>query len=105
MSRPVRNRLDLDYSILHRTGRRVPKVRDSKMDDLRIQAINISSDVDDLFDSYEISELAEMDDLEDYVRKIGDVKREYRRIHRQIKDLDGDGFPTRYPDFDKQKVN
>ena len=56
MSRPSRNLPSLDYKELDRTGRRVYKARDNqpKMEDLRTAAINIESDVEDLFDSYDI---------------------------------------------------
>ena len=56
MSRPSRNLPSLDYKELDRTGRRVYKARDNqpKMEDLRTAAIKIESDVEDLFDSYDI---------------------------------------------------
>ena len=71
------------------------------MAEFHIQAINICSDIEDLFDSYDIDELIGEDELHVYVEKLGETKREYRRIHSQLKMLAGEEFPIKYPDFDK----
>ena len=57
MSRPVGSiRSDLNYGILHKMGRWVIKNKGAKMasQDLDRQAIHISSDLEDFFDSYNI---------------------------------------------------
>ena len=73
MSRLIRSsRLDLDYGVLHRTGRKVPKIRNSRMAEFHIQAINICSDIEDLFDSHDIDELVGEDELHVYVEKLGE---------------------------------
>ena len=109
MSRPSRNLPSLDYKELDRTGRRVYKARDNqpKMEDLRTAAIKIESDVEDLFDSYDIKEITEEDDLQDYVGEVKVLKQEYRRIHAQLKSAAGDDFANLYPDYDKtmKKLN
>ena len=91
MFRPTRGLLDIDYEIFNRTGEKVPKVRDrgAKMDqgisdlisEFKNLAINCRSDVEDFFDTYDVTELVEEGDLLDYVSKIGEVKREFRRVH------------------------
>ena len=46
MSDSLRSKVDIDYSIFHKTGERVPKVRQVQMD-LPTQSLNLDSDVDD----------------------------------------------------------
>ena len=64
MSRLLRNVISLDYKELNRTGRRVVKNRDKqpKMEEIKTEAIKIRSDVEDLFNSYELTDLIEEDD-------------------------------------------
>ena len=103
MPRATRStRTELDYAILHRTGKRVIKDRGSNMEskELKTQAIHIYSDLEDFFDSYDIRELDEVDELQDYVAKIGDLKRNFRRIHSELKVALGEEFKTEYPEFD-----
>ena len=58
----ARRRVDLDYAVLHSSGRRVPKVRGvekeqkKNMADLDIQAVNVSSGFEDFFVSYDLDE-------------------------------------------------
>ena len=102
MSRSNRKKPDLDYLILHRTGRRVTKSRDLKManEELRLHVINISSDIEDFYDSYQLEELIEVDELENYLSKLGDMKRNFRRIHSQLKLAEGENFSVNYSKFD-----
>ena len=103
MSRPVRSQLDLDYKILHSTGRKVPKIREkqtNKMSELQMKAIDIGSDVEDFFDSYVLDELNEEEELREYVEKLDTLKREFRRVHSQLKRSEGENFSTTYPEFD-----
>ena len=103
-----RSRLDLDYAILNSSGRRVLKVRGTKgnqkenMADLDIQALNASSDFDDFLDSYNIGGLVDEDELSEYVNRIGEIKRTFRRVYTQIKKTEGEGFDTKYPNYDNE---
>ena len=102
MSRQARsNRLDLDYGVLHRTGRKVPKVRGPEMasQGLQTQAIHICSDMEDLLDSYDFENLEEEEELNEYVTKLGDLKRNFRRVH-SLKTAEGNAFKGKFPDFD-----
>ena len=47
--------------------------------DLRVQAIHITSDIEDLFDSYQIENLTEEDGLNDYIAKLGEAKKEFSK--------------------------
>ena len=102
MPRPSRN--IPDFKVLNSTGVRVPKVRTKgdKMDEVARLAINSQSDVEDLFESYVIEELEDEDELSDYLTKIEVVKRDFRRIHSQLKAIEGDeDFQKKYPYYDK----
>ena len=107
MPGPIRKKIDLDYAILHKTGRRVPKVRGSDMasQELQMQAIDIESDIEDFFESYQVTNLNEIDPLVSFVSKIEDLKRSYRRIYAQIRALEGENYDTKYPEFEKQVNN
>ena len=106
MSGSNRSRVDLDYAELHRTGRRVPKNRNFKMTnphpDFEMQAINVTSDIEDLFESYQIENLTDEDELNDFVTKIGNVKRDFRRTHAQLKIAEGVNFEDKYPGYGEQ---
>ena len=98
MSDSSRRSRDIDYAELHRTGKRVPKIRNFKMavtSDLQLQAINVTCDIEDLFESYQIENLTEEFELSDFVIKIGNVKKDFRRIHAQLKISDGENFENK----------
>ena len=105
MSVPKRKGLDFDYRELHRTGKRVIKIR-NKMDNLNskldVLSINICSDIEDHYDSYQIENLSDEEELNEYVTKLGGLKKEFRRIHAQIKTAEGENFDTNYPNFKEQ---
>ena len=115
MSRPSRSIPDIDYKILHERGDKVPKARTKPftvddapgididnasqiMDDLPKLAIDIRSDVEDLFESYDIDELLDEEELSRYQSKLETVKRDFRRIHAQLKANGGEEvFQEKYP--------
>ena len=68
--------------------------------DINTQAINIDSDVEDLFESYNIENLIDEEELADYIAKVAETKRIYRRIHSQLKKLD-DKFTENYPNYEE----
>ena len=95
MPRPVRSQPDLDYQILHSTGRKVPKTREKQtnnMSELQTMANNVGSDVEDFFDSYVLDELNEEEELREYVDKLDVLKREFKRIYSQLKRTEGENF-------------
>ena len=59
------------------------------------------SDVEDFFDSYDIENLGDVEEVHNYITELGDLKRDFRRIHSQVKLAEGVEFSTKYPDFDK----
>ena len=102
MSRPARSRVDIDYKIWGTTGEKVTKVRDTnkKMDEVKTKAIHSRADVEDLFDFYDLDELEGEEELQEYVTKCEEVKRDFRRIHAQFKSMVGDEmFTQHYPDY------
>ena len=112
-----RQTLSLDYKIFHSEGRKVVKVRDTDTimeseiseltKNLHSLAINCRSDVEDFFDTYDIDELENEEDLQNYISKIEGVKRDFRRVHAQIKSTDEANFDTQYPYYsnDLDKLN
>ena len=99
MQRPKRNQPDIDYKIFGDSGDRVLKDRGRKpkMDTLHARTVDSCSDVDDFLSSYTLDELSGEDELQDYVTKVEVLKRDFRRVHSQIKDADEEGFPAKYP--------
>ena len=77
MSRPSRRLPDIDYKILNDTGERVNIVRGKQninMDDLQTKIIDIRSDVDDLYDSYDLGELKGEEELQEFINKVDGLK-------------------------------
>ena len=104
MSRPIRKLPDVDYKILGSTGDRVKVVRvkqNSNMDEYKTKAIYISSDVDDLFDSYVLEEMNGEEELQNYVDRVDALKRDFRRVHTVLKRGDEENFADTYPDYDE----
>ena len=66
------------------------------------QAIHISSDLEDFFDSRNIDKIGDEDELKQYIIELGDLKRNFRRICHKLKYSEGDDFAVKYPDFDKK---
>ena len=96
-----RQKSEFDYAVYHRTGLKIRKDRSkerSPVMDITKQAINIYSDVEDFFDSFEIENLNELEDVEKYVDGIRSLKQEFRRIHSHLKKSDEDNFSTNYPE-------
>ena len=113
-----RQTLPLDYKIFHTEGRKVVKVTDttSTMEEnletpaefnrLKSVAIDCYSDVEDFFDTYSIDEIENDSDIQDYVSKLGDLKREFRRTHAHIRSImETDEFDNNYPDYAKELDN
>ena len=77
------------------------------MDNLQIQAIHASSDVEDFFETFILEDLAKEGDLREYISKIEVVKRNFRRTSSQLRVVEGENFLTKYPMFDEmlQKLN
>ena len=91
MSRPVRKRFEYDYKELSR-GRRVWKDRSKgtgEMDELQKQIIDCRSDVEEFYVDFVLNDLEDEEDLEQYVAKIVEIKREFRRVHAQLKISEG----------------
>ena len=106
MPRPVRNQPDIDYKIFGETGEKVFKDRgtkiSAKMDNLHGKAIDSRSDADDLMSSYTLDELCSEEDLQEFLTKAETIKQEFRRVHSQLQDADGDNFQARYPYYEDQ---
>ena len=96
--------VDIDISVLHRTGRRVRNRGNmtSIMADMQSKAIDCLSDVEDLFDFYKLDEIEDLIELKEYLSKIENVKRDFRRVHAHLKSTEGEGaFKTKYPYYEK----
>lgn len=70
--------------------------------DLKMRSIDICSDIEDFFESYNLGEINDEDEIIHYITKIEDIKKEFRRVHAQLKNIEGNEFQTKYPDFEKQ---
>ena len=68
--------------------------------DLQTRALDISSDVADLFESYDLKNMEDIGELNEFVSLINETKREYRRVHTQLETVEGEAFATKYPEYD-----
>ena len=105
----TRKKVDIDYAVLHSTGRRVPIVREREgvqtmatSPDLATQAVNITSDFEDFLESFKIEDIDDEDELAEYVSKIGNIKKVFRRIYAQLKLSEGEGFGTKFPNYERE---
>ena len=70
--------------------------------ELQMQEVNICSDIEDLFDSYQLDDISDKDGINKFLAKIGDIKQEYRRIYARLKRVDGENFQKEYPDNEQR---
>ena len=70
--------------------------------ELQVQAINVSHDMEDLFESYQIDDLIDLGELNEFVCKIGNMKLDFRRIHAQLKITEGNNYGNMYADYETQ---
>ena len=70
------------------------------MENLTPQVINISCDMEDLL-ALKLSSMFQVDRVESYIEDIKSVRRDFRRVHAQIKQILGNEHASKYPDYDK----
>ena len=104
--------MDIDYKVWDKYGIKVPVVREtvlSKMENRTLQecAAELSSNVENLHDSYVLDNVSDEEELCDIVQQVGDIKKEYRRVHALIKRENAESFKADYPDHDEvvKKLN
>ena len=69
--------------------------------ELQMLEVNICSDIEDLFDSYQLDDIYDKDRINKFLAKIGDIKQEYCRIYTRLKRADGENFQKEYPDYEQ----
>ena len=69
--------------------------------ELKTKVIHICSDVEDFYDSYDVSDIDEEQDLQEYISRIGDLKRNFRRVYAELKTAEGTDFAKNFPNFEK----
>ncbi len=80
--------LDVDYKILGTKGLKVPpKPENRNMADKNLErdAIYAQSDLEDFFDTFDITTLGEEDEIGLYITELGDLKRKFRRVFSELK--------------------
>ena len=70
-------------------------------EELKTRVIHICSDVEDFYDSYDIELMDDEHDLQDYISRISDLKRHFRRIYSELKVAEGPNFANNFPNFEK----
>ena len=78
--------MDIDYKAWDKYGIKVPVVREtvlSKMENRTLQecAAELSSNVENLHDSYVLENVSDEEELCEIVQQVGDIKKDYRRVH------------------------
>ena len=89
-------KVDIDYRLFHKHGKRVPKDRSSTVTPLSISAtmgeslktleLQISEDIEAILESESELENLDLEDLSDKIIEMNSVLREFRHIHAQLKD-------------------
>ena len=69
--------------------------------ELKTKVIHICSDVEDFYDSYDLSVIDDEQDLQEYISRIGDLKRNFRRVYAELKTAEGTDFAKNFPNFEK----
>ena len=97
------NTYSLDYGELHRTGQRVYKLTSSpnlEMDS-RIREKQIADDLNESFLLFSLDEAESPDEIQDGLESIGQIGRDYRHVHIQLKDELGEvAYNEQYVEFE-----
>ena len=100
-------RLDVDYKILGTKGLKLPpkpENRNMANKDLERGAIHVKSDLEDFFDTFDITTLVEEDEIVPYIAELGDLKRNFRRVFSELKVAEGENFETKYPKYEQDML-
>ena len=84
--------MNLDYTIFHKTGKKVENFKREKMDvdEKRNKELLISEDIDEFFRIYELDELDAVDELNESIEFVTELSNNYRHIHIELKNIMGD---------------
>ena len=80
------------------TGRRVEKDR-VIMDNLVAHALDLTTDVEDLL-TLDFPNIVRIKQLNSHIEDLNNAKRDFRRVHGQLKASLGDAFSERYPGYE-----
>ena len=83
----------MDYKILGTKGLKLPpkpENRNMAGRDLERSAVHVKSDLDDFFDTYDITTLVDEDEIIPYITELGDLKRNFRRVFSELKMVEGE---------------
>ena len=65
----------------------MPKDRQIMADNgIQVQAINMRSDVEDFFDSYDVENLGDVEEVHNYITELGDLKRDFDKLLNDLND-------------------
>ena len=85
-SRFRRENRNLDYNILHKTGKRVYKTGDKMASETEtVEQNKIVEDINEFFEIYELGELDTVEDLEEGIRSVAIHSKACWGIHAELK--------------------
>ena len=93
----------LDYKILHSTGKRVYKVGGEtllKME-AKLNELKIVGDINHALGMYDFKDEVNEDEIMDGVGVMTELGKQFRHIHIELKDEMGDNYEGQYPEYEK----
>ena len=93
----LRSKTRIDYAVFHSTGEKVPKMANLEVEELKARedlrhSLQLYDDIDN-FDTLE--------DISEGVASISEAAKAYRHVHVELRAELGNGYATRYPNYDK----
>ena len=100
-----RERVRLDYKVLHLTGQKVTKLDSANMDEsvlktLEIEALKNTEDVNHYFGVYAPEVLESVEEVNEAIDVLTNVSQKYRHIHVELKSVLGKNYNNKYPEYE-----
>ena len=90
----------LDYEILHKTGRKVPKSLDGKMENQEILSdLKLMDDINHSLNIYTIEELETADDINEGIDVMS--SQNYRHLHVELNNKLGNNYVEQFPNYNE----
>ena len=107
--RSRRAKIDIDYIILHNTGEKVLKTRESiEMDYLNeksVQELQIGEDISETLLLYDLNDLETEKEISEGIEKMSELGLKYRHIHVLLKSLMGEAeYAEKYVEYPNRSL-
>ena len=102
LSMTSRSKRRIDYSVFHKTGRKVDKEGGrGKMADLEVQELQVVGDIKHSLELYDLEDLVTEREISEGMSALSELGKSYRHLHVELKSQLGTDYEEKYPRYGK----